>query len=288
MNKPIYRHYARRKWRAYDARVVAQRIRQFHIVPDLLPRLEPEADVQLFFGRARIAPGAVVGSAVSDRAPRLRVQVFDAGERLVTVAVVDADVPDVAADAFAKRCHFLATNVPLGPARSSLPLGRLRAADQLVRPWLPPFAQKGSPYHRLAVVVLEQPPGAPLDAARMRALYAAAPPADASPADAALAPAAPAGASFSLKSLRDKFSLRPVGFTMFRSVWDEATAGVMARHGLPGADVELRPVRVRSLKPPVRPRGWEARRQGPKFRHLWKYTKRIRGISNARGWIKKR
>ncbi|KAJ6440180.1 ribosomal protein 35 [Purpureocillium lavendulum] len=269
MNKPIYRHYAEKKWRAYDYRLIAQRIKQFSIVPDLLPKLDPTADVQLFFRRAKVAPGSVVPSAVSELPPRLRVQLFDAGERLVTVAVVDADVPDLDADAFSKRCHFLAANVPLGPTAGSLPLGRIRDADaQLALPWLPPHAQKGSPYHRLAVVLLEQQAGAPVDVAKLKATVGR---------DA-----------FSLKSLRDRFALKPFGFAMFRAVWDDDTAAVMARHALPGADVELRPSRVRSLKPPVKPRGWEAKRQGPKYRHLWKYTKRIRGISNARGWIKKR
>ena len=134
---------------------------------------------------------------------------------------------------------------------------------------MPPFSQKGAPYHRLAVFLLEQQPGERIDVGRLRELYSA-------------------RDGFSLKSYRDKFTLRPFGFTMFRSIWDDNTAAVMARHGLPGADVEFRNTRVHSLKPPVKPRGWEAKRQGPKYRHLWKYTKRIRGLSNARGWTKRK
>lgn len=269
MNKPIYRYYAERKWRSYDYRVVAQRIKQFHIVPDVLPKLEPTADVQLFFRRLKVPSGQVVDSAVSEAPPRLRVQLFDGGERLVTVAVVDPDVPDLERDAFSKRCHFLAANVALSPTSPSLPLGHMRADDQLAVPWLPPVSLKGGAYRRLAVFLLEQRPGERVDVARMRDLYAG-------------------RDGFSLKSMRDKFGLAPFGFTMFRSMWDDNTAAVMARHGLPGADVELRPTRVHSLKPPIKPRGWEAKRQGPKYRHLWKYTKRIRGISNAQGWIKRR
>ena len=49
MNKPIYRHYAEAKWRSYDQRLINQRIKQFNIVPDVLPKLEPTADVQLYF-----------------------------------------------------------------------------------------------------------------------------------------------------------------------------------------------------------------------------------------------
>ncbi|PTB69272.1 PEBP-like protein [Trichoderma citrinoviride] len=269
MNKPIYRYYAERKWRSYDYRLITQRIKQFNIVPDVLPKLDPVADVQLFFRQNKVAPGEVVNSIVSENPPRLRVQVFDAGERLVSLVVLDADVPDAEKDGFSKRCHFLAANIPLAPTDTSLPLSRIKAADQLAVPWLPPTSQKGAPYHRLGIYLLQQWPGEKLDVDALKQLYAA-------------------RDGFSLKSFRDKFSLTPVGFNMFRSVWDENTAAVMARHGIPGADVEFRPARVHSLKPPVKPRGWEAKRQGPAYRHLWKYTKRIRGLSNGRGWTKRR
>lgn len=269
MNKPIYRALAEKKWRSYDYRLITQRIKQFNIVPDVLPKLEPTADVQLFFRQSKIPPGEIVDSLVSESAPRLRVQVFDKGERLITIVVVDSDVPDVGSDTFTKRCHFLAANIPLDPTNTSLPLTRIRAQDQLAVPWLPAFSQKGAPYHRLGVYLLEQKAGEKVDVAKLKELYSG-------------------RDGFSLKSMRDKFNLQPFGFNIFRSVWDEHTAAVMARHGIPGADVEFRPTRVHSMKPPVKARGWEAKRQGPKYRHLWKYTKRIRGISNARGWIKKR
>lgn len=269
MNKPIYRYYAEKKWRAYEQRLIAQRIEQFHIVPDVLPKLEPTADVQLYFRALKVPPGQIVDSAVSENPPRLRVQVFDKGERLVSVVVLDSDVPNPETDAFGKRCHFLAANIPLSPTINSLPLSRIKADDQLAVPWLPAFSQKGAPYHRLGIYLLEQKPGERVDAAKLRELYAA-------------------RDGFSLKSFRDKFGLKPFGFNMFRSVWDENTAAVMARHGVPGADVEFRPTRVYSLKEPRKARGWEAKRQGPKYRHLWKYTKRIRGLSNAKGWTKKR
>ncbi|KAM0461588.1 hypothetical protein ACHAPV_004296 [Trichoderma viride] len=269
MDKPIYRHYAERKWRSYDYRLITQRIKQFNIVPDVLPKLDPVADIQLYFRQSKIPPGEIVDSLVSENPPRLRVQVFNKGPRLVSLVVLDSDVPDVEKDAFSKRCHFLAANILLSPNDTSLPLSRIRADDQLAVPWLPPTSQKGSPYHRVGIYLLEQKPDTKLDVAQLKELYAS-------------------RDGFSLKSFRDKFSLTPVGFNMFRSVWDENTAGVMARHGVAGADVEFRPTRVHSLKPPVKPRGWEAKRQGPAYRHLWKYTKRIKGLSNARGWTKRR
>lgn len=269
MNKPIYRHYAEQKWRSYDYKLITQRIKQFNIVPDVLPKLEPSLDVQLYFRQLKVPPGQVVESIVSENTPRLRVQAFDQGERLISIVIIDSDVPDVAKDGFSKRCHYLAANIPLSPTDTSMPLSRIRSDDQLAVPWLPAFAQKGSPYHRLGIYLLEQPANQRIDVAKLKELYAA-------------------RDGFSLKSFRDKFNLKPVGFNMFRSEWDDNTAAVMARHEIPGADVEFRPTRVHSLKPPVKARGWEAKRQGPKFRHLWKYTKRIKGLSNARGWTKKR
>jgi large subunit ribosomal protein L35 len=269
MNKPIYRHYAEAKWRSYDQRLITQRIKQFNIVPDVLPKLEPTADVQLYFRKLKIPPGQIVDSLVSENTPRLRVQVFDQGERLVSVVVLDSDVPNPDSDTFGKRCHFLAANIPISPTDTSLPLSKITAKDQLAVPWLPAFSQKGAPYHRLGIYLLEQEPGVKLDVAKLKELYSD-------------------REGFSLKSFRDKFRVTPFGFNMFRSVWDENTAAVMARHNIPGSDIEFRPTRVHSLKPPVKPRGWEAKRQGPKYRHLWKYTKNIKGISNSRGWIKKR
>lgn len=269
MNKPIYRYYAERKWRSYNQRLITQRIKQFNIVPDVLPKLVPTADVQLYFRKLKIPPGEIVDSLVSENVPRLRVQVFDKGERLVTVVVVDADVPYPDKDAFAKRCHYLAANIPLDPTDTSLPLSRIKRDDQLALPWLPAFSQKGAPYHRMGIYLLEQAPGQKVDVAKLKELYSG-------------------RDHFSLKSLRDKFALKPFGFNMFRTVWDANTASVMKRHALPGADVEFRPTRVHSLKPPIKARGWEAKRQGPKYRHLWKYTKNIKGISNARGWTKRR
>lgn len=270
MNKPIYRYLAEKKWRSYDHRLITQRIEQFNIVPDVIPKLEPTADVQLYFRQMKIPPGQIVDSIVSEKAPRLRVQTFDdKGERLVSVVVIDSDVPDLENNNFSKRCHFMAANIPISPNNISVPLSQIKGDDQLAVPWLPAFAQKGAPYHRLGIYILEQKSGEQLDVNKLKELYSS-------------------RDGFLLKSFRDKFNLHAFGFNMFRTEWDNNTAAVMARHNIPGADVELRPTRVHSLKPPVKPRGWEAKRQGPKYRHLWKYTKNIKGVTNSKGWIKRR
>ncbi|AEO62780.1 f36b9d70-812c-4deb-a5a2-3e7ace7fae07 [Thermothielavioides terrestris] len=270
MNKPIYRYLALRKWHSMDYKIILQRIEQFHIVPDLLPKFVPTMDVKVSFRGYNVSPGAILDSRVTESAPTLRMQVFDKGERLLSVVVLDADVPDLDSDSFKKRLHFLATNIPWNPTKVSLPLYRLSSDSAsaspelgtLAVPWMPAFAQKGSPYHRLSIFVLQHNNNVALDPNQLKKLY------DGEGRE-----------GFSLKSFRDKFDLKPVGFNLFRTVWDDNTADVMARHGIPGADVEFKRKRLMSLKPPRKARGWEAKRQKPKYRHLWKYTKRIKGLS---------
>jgi large subunit ribosomal protein L35 len=247
MNKPIYRYLADKKWRSYQRLIIVQRLTQMSIVPDVLSHFEPTADVQMAFRRRNVQPGEFIDSRVSEVPPKLKVQVFDKGERLVTVAVVDADVPNVENDSFAFRCHYLAANIPISPTMTSLPLS-MATDTQLALPWLPPFAQKGSPYHRLSVFVLQQQPGQTLDAAELKEKVQR--------------------DGFSLKSFVDRHRLHPIGFNIFRSIWDEGTTGVMDRAGVEGADVEFRRKKIEALKPKQKARGWEARHSGPKFKSL--------------------
>ncbi len=249
MNKPIYRYLADKKWRAYQRLIIVQRINQLSIVPDVLPHFEPTADVRLAFRRRNVQPGEFVDSRVSELPARLNVQVFDKGERLVTVAVVDSDVPVVEKDTFTSRCHYLASNIPISPTQTSLPLSKAQQS-QLVLPWLPPFAQKGSPYHRLSVFVLQQQLGQELDVSALKERVNR--------------------DGFRLRSFVDAHRLQPIGMNVFRSIWDEGTAGLMERHGIEGADVEFKRKRIEPLKPKQKPRGWDARHASAKYRSLWR------------------
>ncbi|OCK76981.1 PEBP-like protein [Lepidopterella palustris CBS 459.81] len=221
MNKPIYRYLADRKWRQHKRMVLMQRVTQMNLVPDVLPKIDPVADVDLAFGRRNVQPGEIVDSRVSEMVPRLRVQVFDKGERLVTVVVVDADVPVPEKDMFTYRCHFIASNIPLSPTNTSVALSRLdpkvdvskeAPPKHIALPWSPPWANKGAPYHRLAVFVLQQAEGEIVDTAKV---------AKNTKRD-----------GFILRSFMDKHNLKTVGITMFRTQWDEGMAGVMERAGL--------------------------------------------------------
>ncbi|KAI4214254.1 MAG: hypothetical protein LQ351_003339 [Letrouitia transgressa] len=221
MNRPIYRFLADREWRKYRRLITIQRINQMHIIPDVLPHLDPTAEVTLWFGRRKIPPGELVDSRISETPAKLTVQVFDRGERLLSVIVVDPDVPNMEIDEFLYRCHFLGVNIPVGPAKPLLPLALLSTETQIAIPWIPPHAQKGSPYHRLSTFVLQQREGERLDLQVVQDYLKG-------------------KAQFNLRSFRDRFLLKPVGVHMFRTIWDEGTVGVMSRAGIEGADIELR------------------------------------------------
>ena len=227
MNRPIYRHLADKKWREYKRPLLMQRISQMYIVPDLLPHLDPSAEVRLRFGRRHVQPGEFVDSRVSEEPARLNVQVFDKGERLVTVVVVDPDVPDEKQDNFSTRCHFLAVNIPISPTSTSISLGNLDGADHIVHPWLPAFAQKGAPYHRLAVFVIQQNAGEASPDLRL------------SPEDLRQQKGYQREGFTVRRMLSQDKTFKPIGVHLFRSKWDEGTDGVALRAGIEGADVEF-------------------------------------------------
>lgn len=236
MNKPIYRYLADQKWRKYKRLVLEQRINQLGVVPDFLPTLDLVADIDLGFGRKLVAPGDFVDSAVSESMPRLNVQTFTPGEKLVTVVVVDGDVPMPETDSFTYRCHFIASNIPLSPTQTSIPLQRIAQADQktqdpaakkIALPWTAPWAHKGSPYHRLAIFVFEQNEAKALDVTRLVKTKRNA---------------------FNLRSFVDVHKLNAIGATLFRTKWDESMAGVLERAGLKDQiGVELKRKRVEPL-----------------------------------------
>ena len=220
MNRPIYRHLADKQWRQYRRKVQLQRITQMHLVPDILPHIDPVAEVTLSFGRHNVQPGAFVDSRISANPVKLHIQVFDKGPRLISVVVVDPDVPNPETDGFDYRCLFMAINISVSPTATSLPLARFRKDDpQLVLPWLPPYAQKGSPYHRMSVFVLQHKDGQALDVDKVKKSVKR--------------------DGFQLRTFNDRFKLTPVGVALFRSVWDEGTASVMEKAGIEGANVEL-------------------------------------------------
>ena len=221
MNRPIYRHLADKKWREYKRLLLMQRVTQHHIVPDLLSHLNPTAEVSLGFGRRNVQPGDFVDSRVSEIPARLTIQCFDKGERLVTVAIMDADVPDAERDTFTSRCNFLAANIPISPTMTSVPLSKLKKDEHIIHPWLPPYAEKGAPYHRLAIFVIQQQNETNVDLETLRKNIGL------------------KREAFTMGKLLARIAGTPIGVNIFRSQWDEGTDSLILRHGIKGANLEF-------------------------------------------------
>ena len=226
LNKPIYRFLAERKWREYRHKIQVQRIETMRVVPDVVPTCELEVDIRMFFGRRQISPGDFVDSSVSENPLNLSVQSFTRGVRLVTIAVMDPDVPNLETDRFESRCHFLATNISITPTTPIVDFAKLPDTS-VVLPWLPPHAQKGSPYHRMSVVVLEHKDNIPLEKEALSNMFTR--------------------ETFNIRNAISRFSVKPIGSALFRTRWDDDMAGVMARHGFEGANMELKRKKVEPL-----------------------------------------
>ena len=226
LNKPIYRHMAEEKWREYPRLILMQRLTQMNIMPDVLPHFDPILDVTMSFGKKKVQPGEFVEAKISEVPASLRVQAFERGEKLITIALVDADVPNTEKDGYDFRCHFLATNITISPTSASIDLSRL-TESQILLPWLPAFAQKGSHYHRMAFVILQNKDNVPIDKeVAMQRIKRE---------------------DFLLRALMTRHMLKPIGATLFRTIWDASTADVMQKHGIEGADIEFKRKKVEPL-----------------------------------------
>ena len=228
MHKPIYRFLADRKWREYRRKILVQRTTQMKVTPDVIPHCDPIVETSLYFGRRTVQPGEFVDSKISLKPPTLSVNLFQRDEKLVTIAVADPDVPNVEKDGFDFKIHFLAVNIPISTFSNEIDFSQLSADSQVVFPWLPPVAQKGSPYHRLSIVVFEQKDSAPLDYAAIKAKE--------TDRDNNL-----------LRSWQGRYRLKPIGAHLFRTQWDETTEQVMKEINFPSSDIELRRKRIPPL-----------------------------------------
>lgn len=230
MTKPIYRHLARLKWESYKRKLMMQRITQMHVVPDVYPAIDPSVSTSLSFGSKNVQHGDIVLSSLSEGLPTLNIQCYDKGERLVTIAVVNPDVPDVARDGFNYRCHFLASNIAIDPTSTRVDFAKLDMETQVIQEWLPAYAQKGTPYQRMSIFIFDQGNQSSLDIPAMKqsARYSE-------------------RLGFNLTNFADQLELKPIGVDLFRTQYDDHTSGVMQRAGIVGWDVEFKRMKVEPL-----------------------------------------
>ncbi|GAA5825143.1 hypothetical protein JCM11251_006117 [Rhodosporidiobolus azoricus] len=195
LSKPVYRQLAQRAWRTQgDLAILMQRVTQMHVVPDLLPSISPSADVRIQVGGETVEPGAFTMPAQSREGIEVSAQVYHPEERLYTLLVVDPDVPDESNQSFTSFAHLLIPNISLSATSpSSLPLSSAPSTLS----YLPPHPQKGTPYHRYTVLLLEQS------------------------SELSLAADSIAREGFSTREFVEKNGLKPAGVSFFRQVWDK-------------------------------------------------------------------
>ena len=104
-----------------------------------------------------------------------------------------------------------------------------KSADgkKIALPWIAPWAHKGAPYHRLAIVVLEQNEARKFDVSKLSTIERN---------------------GFNLRNFVRSQKLQPLTATLFRTKWDETMAEVMERAGLKEeAKIEFKRKRVEPL-----------------------------------------
>lgn len=168
MTKPVYRHLVEQRWREEGALdLLMERIYQMHVVPDLLPSLQPSLDLRVNFSEPppasvylrthtkrkyqKVEPGIFLLPEQTRRPPMLYTTVFHTDPRLYTLLMVDLDVPDPENQSYQTYLHLLQPNISLS-ATSPSPISLTSAHT----PYIPPHPQKGTPYHRYAILLLPQ------------------------------------------------------------------------------------------------------------------------------------
>ncbi|KAF8477133.1 phosphatidylethanolamine-binding protein [Kalaharituber pfeilii] len=214
LNKPVYRYLLDKKWRETERPILMQRLTQMHVIPDVLPYIDPVVDVQVRFKGRDVKPGTILNTLRTEVQPTVKIIPFRYGEMLCTIAVVDPDVPDPERDTFRYRLHWLVCNIPISHIQTQA-IGQGAKKSDFIMPYLPPHVQKGIQYHRYAMFVFRQQDK--INAEELKGKIDR--------------------DKFNMRSFQSKQDLHVIGAFMWRNEFDEHTKEVMDRHGLEGADI---------------------------------------------------
>lgn len=163
MEKPVFRHMREQAWRQGGAlNRLIERIRNMHVLPDVVPKITPTVDLEVLFGSGRgigdhggqrgsVHPGVFLDPSTTLHAPDIRATVFHADTRKYTLMLVDPDVPSEETQSFQTYVHWLVSDIPLSIHASSIPEGH-----PVALPYIPPHPARGTPYHRYTMLLFEQ------------------------------------------------------------------------------------------------------------------------------------
>ncbi|GJE94174.1 PEBP-like protein [Phanerochaete sordida] len=168
MTRPVYRHLIEQRWRQEGALdLVMERVHQMGVVPDLLPDIRPSIDLRVNFPERlpeklrkanrtkrsfeKVEAGVYLLPEQTRKRPMLYTTVFHTEPRLYTLLMFDLDVPDPENNGFQTYLHWMEPNIELSTS-SENPLPRTSPHT----PYIPPHPQRGTPYHRYALMLVAQ------------------------------------------------------------------------------------------------------------------------------------
>lgn len=164
---PIYRKFLKEKWESYGQMITMQRLEQLHIIPDTLPTLAPEVEVNIKFGHNDekefadwVVPGTKMPAFAVSKPPTIEIQEFEPvenGTGLYSVLIVNPDVPNLETNGYKTVLHYGLTNVPLDFVNNTItPLSLLQDPSRVFKSYTPLFPEKNSPTQRACLWVFRQ------------------------------------------------------------------------------------------------------------------------------------
>lgn len=233
LSQPVYREYARKKWAEHDRMVTMQRMEQLHMIPDTLPTVEPTADVKVKFPHNAdaefalwVEPGTVLPGFAVAQPPTVQIRQFDDIEpdTLYTVAMVNPDTPDVAANSFLTTLHWGLANVLLPDAQGILGTKwQMENADKVFYDYVPLTPEKNAGEFQRACLWVWRQPGK-IDVGSVN------------------------GEHFDIRQFAEAHQLTAVGGHLWRQKYDRLVPLLRQQYGLPEGRVFHR---VRKAHPMV-------------------------------------
>lgn len=224
--QPVYKMLAQRKWQQKKLLMLMQRLEQHHVIPDTLPTLDPQADVDVRFitpTMRNLEPGQFVANDVCSRLPQVQIRDYGvpAGQSAkYTVLVVNPDTPDLENDRYSTFLHFAASDVTASLDKPAVSFSPASGAQVSV-PYIAPHPEKNAPAQRLCVWVFRQTADVRVPSDTSREF-------------------------FDIREFARKYKLTPVGASLWRSKWDITSPAVREKYGLEPGNVYFR---ARTAKP---------------------------------------
>ncbi|KAE8210315.1 hypothetical protein CF327_g5809 [Tilletia walkeri] len=164
LSLPVFRFLREQAWRKNGSLDrLLERIRLMKVVPDVVPTIAPTVDLQVAYGEGKgfgdhggeggdVWPGVFLETAKTVEPPKVTATAFHPEERKYTLLMVDPDVPDELSMSYTTFVHWHLTDISLSSTTSTITPDTCKTSHS----YIPPHPQKGSPYHRYTVLLLEQ------------------------------------------------------------------------------------------------------------------------------------